>query len=75
MKVLIDNGHGVETPGKRSPDGRLREYAYAREIADRVVSLLQDNGIDAVRIVPEETDIPYAMCGHQSGTIRGKTLV
>ncbi len=35
MKVLIDNGHGSDTPGKRSPNGRLREYAYTREIADR----------------------------------------
>ena len=26
MKVLIDNGHGENTPGKRSPDGRLREW-------------------------------------------------
>ena len=33
MKVLIDNGHGSDTPGKRSPNGRLREYAYTREIA------------------------------------------
>lgn len=24
MKILIDNGHGIETPGKRSPDGILR---------------------------------------------------
>lgn len=60
MKVLIDNGHGAETPGKRSPDGRLREYAYTREIADRVVSKLQQTGINAVRIVPEETDVPLA---------------
>lgn len=57
IKVLIDNGHGEETPGKRSPDGRLREYAYAREIANRVVSKLQEVGVDAVRIVTEETDI------------------
>ena len=28
MKILIDNGHGIDTPGKRSPDGVLREYAY-----------------------------------------------
>lgn len=60
MKVLIDNGHGAETPGKRSPDGRLREYAYTREIVDRVVSKLQQTSIDAVRIVPEETDVPLA---------------
>ena len=32
MKVLIDNGHGSNTPGKCSPDGRLKEYAYTREI-------------------------------------------
>lgn len=58
MKVLIDNGHGVETPGKRSPDGRLREYAYTREIADRVINRLQAEGIDSIRIVPEDADIP-----------------
>lgn len=58
MKVLIDNGHGVETPGKRSPDGRLKEYAYTREIADRVVNRLQAEGVDAIRIVPEEADVP-----------------
>lgn len=77
MKVLIDNGHGSDTPGKRSPDGHLREYAYTREIADRVVSALGEAGIDAVRIVPEENDVPlservaranklYAECGKQA---------
>ena len=60
MKVLIDNGHGIDTPGKRSPDGRLREYAYTREIADRLAAQLQGDGIDSVRIVPEETDIPLS---------------
>ena len=54
MKVLIDNGHGVETEGKRSPDGRLREYAYTREIADRVMNRLQTEGIESIRIIPEE---------------------
>ena len=58
MKVLIDNGHGVNTEGKRSPDGRLIEYAYTREIANRVVNDLKASGLDAIRIVPEETDIP-----------------
>ncbi|MCD7925850.1 MAG: N-acetylmuramoyl-L-alanine amidase [Bacteroides sp.] len=60
MKVLIDNGHGAETPGKRSPDGSLREYAYTREIAIRVAIRLQQAGIDAIRIVPEETDVSLA---------------
>ena len=30
MKILIDNGHGEDTPGKQSPDGRLAEWAYRR---------------------------------------------
>ena len=58
MKILIDNGHGIETPGKRSPDGRLREYRYTREIAVAVVSGLEQRSLDAIRLVPEENDIP-----------------
>lgn len=60
MKVLIDNGHGENTPGKRSPDGRLREWAYSREIADMVVASLRKLGIDAERIVKEDTDVPLS---------------
>lgn len=60
MKVLIDNGHGSNTPGKRSPDGRLREYAYAREIAGRLEMELRKKGIDVERIVKEEIDVPLA---------------
>nr|DAT77575.1 MAG TPA: MurNAc-LAA [Caudoviricetes sp.] len=36
MLVILDNGHGVNTPGKSSPDGRLREYKYTREIVARI---------------------------------------
>lgn len=57
MKILIDNGHGIDTAGKRSPDGRLREYAYAREIAERLEKELKARGYDAERIVTEENDI------------------
>lgn len=57
MKVLLDNGHGNNTPGKRSPDGRLTEWDYTREIADRVADRLQSAGIDSTRIVTEDTDI------------------
>lgn len=60
MKVLVDNGHGADTPGKRSPDGRLKEYAYAREITSRVVNALAKNGVDASLLVEEENDIPLS---------------
>lgn len=57
MTILIDNGHGVNTPGKCSPDKRLMEWAYTREIADRVAAGLCSAGIDAERLVMEDTDI------------------
>ena len=41
IKILIDNGHGIDTAGKCSPDGSLREYKWAREIAARVVNALR----------------------------------
>lgn len=57
MTILIDNGHGVETPGKRSPDGTFREYKWCREVAHMVCDMLQAMGHDARLLVPEEKDI------------------
>ena len=57
MKILIDNGHGDNTPGKCSPDGRLREYAWSRECAKRLVAALKKQGYDAELITPEASDV------------------
>lgn len=57
MIILIDNGHGYDTAGKCSPDKRLLEYKYAREIAIAVESRLKADGYDVRRIVPEGNDI------------------
>lgn len=38
--VVIDPGHGVETAGKRSPDGTLREYEFNRDVSNRVSAYL-----------------------------------
>ena len=60
MKILLDNGHGVETPGKRSPDGKFLEYQYNRLIASRVTANLVDCGYDASLLVPEIFDVQLA---------------
>lgn len=57
MRVLIDNGHGIGTAGKRSPDGRFREYLWNRWIAADVCARLLADGIDASLLVPETDDI------------------
>lgn len=72
MKILIDNGHGENTKGKRSPDGLFREYAYAREIADSIVRVLKAKGYDAERIVHETEDVPLSERARRVNEICGK---
>ena len=60
MKILIDNGHGLNTSGKCSPDGTFREAIYNREIARKIVLNLVDRGYDAELLVPEDDDIALA---------------
>lgn len=57
MKILIDNGHGINTAGKCSPDRRLLEYKWTREVAQMITDRLKAEGYDVERIVPEENDI------------------
>lgn len=57
MKILIEGPHGITTKGKQSPDGRLREYRYGRDIAAEVVKRLRAQGYDADITVPEDADI------------------
>ena len=58
MKILLDNGHGIDTPGKRSPDGFFREYAYNRFLAAQIQERLTSMGLNCRFLVPELEDIP-----------------
>lgn len=65
--ILIDNGHGKETAGKRSPDAvknliysahYFREYEWTRRCAQGIVDVLQSMGFTAFLLVKEENDVP-----------------
>ncbi len=58
MRILIDAGHGIDTPGKRSPDGSFLEYLWNRQVADLVPARLRASGMDADLVVTETNDIP-----------------
>lgn len=57
MRVLIDPGHGIETPGKRSPDGHFMEYLWNRQVSDMILEGLVAHGVDASLLVTETNDI------------------
>ena len=55
--ILFDNGHGENTPGKRSPDGVFREYLFNREIAQEAERELRKRGYECERIVKCAMDV------------------
>lgn len=61
--VILDNGHGKNTKGKRSPVGMLSkgtalfEFEFNRDIVSRVMNVLDAEEIDYVELVPEVEDI------------------
>lgn len=57
VMVALGNGHGEDTPGKRSPDSRLLEYAYTREIVKSIIPKLEKLGIPYYLVVPENKDV------------------
>ena len=71
MIVLIDNGHGSNTPGKCSPDKQHREYRWTREFAVMLEAALRDKGFNAQRIVEESWDVsPRERCRRVNAVCR-----
>lgn len=64
MVVILDNGHGKETKGKRSPvwpDGsQLLEWEFNRDIVSRLSEMLVRSGIPYEVLVPEMSDVPLS---------------
>lgn len=64
MIVLLDNGHGIETRGKRSPkfeDGRqLLEWQYCRLVVAAISDKLNSLNIENRIIVPTDHDVPLS---------------
>lgn len=59
--IILDNGHGMETPGKRSPiwsdRTQLLEYEFNRDVVRRIEAALNERGIANVVLVPEWNDV------------------
>lgn len=59
--IILDNGHGKETAGKRSPiwgDGsQLFEWEFNRDIVRRIAAKLDDLAIGYEILTPETNDV------------------
>ena len=67
--VILDNGHGDETPGKRSPDGTFREWRWNRDFVKKLQVRLENEGYTVFVIVPEDNDISLTARANRANKI------
>ena len=79
MTIILDNGHGYNTPGKRSPkyDGViLYEWEFNRDIVNRIIRMLQQEGItNVVQLVPNAYDMSLAERVERINRIDGQKVL
>ena len=73
MKIFIDNGHWVDTPGKRILDWKLCEHAWNRLNAPWIVAALTGLGHDAQLLMQDQENISLSECGRRIKGIAGYT--
>ena len=61
-KICIDNGHGYNTPGKRTPvmpdGGVIREWEFNHPTAKKLQSVLNSCGLSAIMVSDTKEDTP-----------------
>lgn len=55
--ILLDNGHGIDTRGKCSPDGKYKECLFSRAVVAEIAKQLTTLDIPHQVITPEDCDI------------------
>lgn len=73
-KVCLDPGHGVETAGKRSPDGTYREHEFALDMAYRIKPILERHGVEVTLTRWDEHDVTLAQRVKTANAVQGLDL-
>ena len=59
MLIILGTAHSKSTPGKRSPDGKFREYLFSREVCKEIKKVLKSKGYNCV--IDIEGDEEYSL--------------
>lgn len=73
-KVVLDPGHGVETAGKRSPDGTYLEHEFNLDMAKRLKAQLERHGVSVTLTRADEHDVSLAQRVKTANAISGLDL-
>ena len=57
ISVALGCAHGIDIPGKQSPDGTFREWRFSREIQFQVADILKSCGYEVYIINAQDTEM------------------
>lgn len=77
LDIWLDPAHGENTPGKRSPDGKHREYIWSRMMIGRLRGLLQEIGysVNLTSTSNKEIGLTNRVRAIQAGKGKFKTML
>ncbi|QUG42677.1 N-acetylmuramoyl-L-alanine amidase [Psychrobacillus sp. INOP01] len=58
MKIMLDAGHGPNTIGKRTPDGKMKEFEFNEAVAQLVKNELTGFDLIVMNCHDRERDVP-----------------
>lgn len=58
MRIILDAGHGPKTAGKRTPDGKMKEYAFNSVVTSLIKKELDSHGIIVIFSHSDDIDVP-----------------
>jgi N-acetylmuramoyl-L-alanine amidase len=77
--IALDDGHGIETAGKRSPklpDGSvMKENEFNRAVVSKLDIILKRCGFDTLLTSPTDTDIPLSQRSSLANSKKATILV
>ena len=56
ITIILDAGHGKETPGKRSPDGTLLEWEFNRKLSNAIKKQCDELNIKCIQANIDESN-------------------
>ena len=74
MKIAIDAGHGLKTPGKQTPDG-IKEWLLNDKVRDKVVYYLREYDVGFVFLDNDEGNVDESLASRVKKYINAGVVV
>lgn len=74
IKIVLDYAHGEEVAGKRSPDGKFREYSWSRKTLKKLKEKLITSEYEVFESNSTEKEIGLSNRANNTNKITGKKI-